>query len=31
MSQLTFAALGVSDPVVHALAAGSITEPFQIQ
>ena len=31
MSQLTFAALGVSDPVVRALAAGSITEPFQIQ
>jgi ATP-dependent RNA helicase RhlE len=31
MSQQSFAALGVSDPVVRALAAGSITEPFQIQ
>jgi ATP-dependent RNA helicase RhlE len=31
MSQQSFAALGVSDPVIRALAAGSITEPFQIQ
>ena len=31
MSQLSFAELGVSDPVVRALAAGSITEPFKIQ
>jgi superfamily II DNA/RNA helicase len=31
MSQQSFAALGVSDPVVRALAAGSITEPFKIQ
>ncbi len=31
MSQLSFAELGVSDQVVRALAAGSITEPFKIQ
>jgi ATP-dependent RNA helicase RhlE len=31
MSQQSFAALGVSDQVVRALAAGSITEPFKIQ
>ena len=31
MSQQSFAALGVSDPVVRALAAGSIVEPFKIQ
>ncbi len=31
MSQQSFAALGVSDQVVRALAAGSITAPFKIQ
>ncbi len=31
MSQQSFAELGVSDQVVRALAAGSITEPFKIQ